>query len=158
MGIERTLVIIKPDGVQRRLSGKIIDRILTRGLSIIALKMVSLSEKMVRAHYSDHRQKVFYPELVDFMTSGPVVLMIVEAKNAVEVIRQMFGPTDASLAMPGTVRGDFGTSTRYNIVHGSDSPASAQREMTLFFSDSEIVDFCMKDNDLIIALKDGGVL
>jgi nucleoside-diphosphate kinase len=135
--MEQTYIMIKPDGVQRNLIGEIISRIEKRGLKIIALKMYTLSEKTARAHYAEHEGMDFFQSLIDFVTSGPSVSMVVEGQNAVAVMREMNGATDPRQAAVGTIRGDFALETGRNIVHGSDSIESARREITIHFNESE---------------------
>lgn len=131
---ERTLVLIKPDGVQRRAIGDIIGRIERKGLTIAALELRHVSEDLARAHYAEHDGKPFFGSLLDFITSGPVVAAIVEGPRAVAAFRQLAGGTDpVEKATPGTIRGDLGLETQSNLVHGSDSPESARREIALWF-------------------------
>lgn len=131
---ERTLVLIKPDGVQRRAIGDIIGRIERKGLTIAALELRHVSEELARAHYAEHDGKPFFGSLLDFITSGPVVAAIVEGPRAVAAFRQLAGGTDpVEKATPGTIRGDLGLETQSNLVHGSDSPESARREIALWF-------------------------
>lgn len=130
---ERTLVFVKPDGVRRGLVGEIISRLERKGLVIAALAMRSLDDATADQHYVEHVAKPWYPELRAFITSGPVVAMIVEGDQAVEVVRAMIGATDARKAAPGTIRGDLANSTQQNLVHASDSAESAKREIDLFF-------------------------
>lgn len=131
---ERTLVLIKPDGVQRRAIGDIIGRIERKGLTIAALELRHVSEELARAHYAEHDGKPFFGSLLDFITSGPVVAAIVEGPRAVAAFRQLAGGTDpVEKATPGTIRGDLGLETQSNLVHGSDSPESAEREIALWF-------------------------
>ncbi len=130
---ERTLVLIKPDGVRRGLIGEVISRIERKGLRITALEMRQLERSVVEEHYAEHAGKPFYEPLVDFMTSGPIVAMIVEGPQAISAFRSLAGATDPVKAAPGTIRGDFGTAVTQNLVHGSDSPESAERELKLFF-------------------------
>jgi nucleoside-diphosphate kinase len=137
--VERTLVIIKPDGVKRGLIGQIITRFETRGFAVIGLKLVKLSRQLAEKNYAVHKGKPFYEPLVEFMTSDPVVLMVLEGEQAVSVVRKMMGATFCAAAEPGTIRGDFGLGQTENIVHGSDSPETAQREIALFFSENELV-------------------
>lgn len=136
---ERTLVLVKPDGVRRRLVGEVVSRIERKGLTIVAIELRTLPRELVEEHYAEHRGKPFYGSLVDFMTSGPVVALVVEGIRAIEVFRTMMGATDPVKAAPGTIRGDlatdFGSGPQENITHGSDSPASAEREIKLFFPD-----------------------
>jgi len=143
--MEQTYIMIKPDGVQRNLIGEIISRIEKRGLKIIALKMYTLPEKISRAHYAEHEGKDFFRSLIDFITSGPSVSMVVEGQNAVAVMREMNGATDPRQAAIGTIRGDFGLETGRNIVHGSDSIESAQREIAIHFNESEFSNYTKID-------------
>ncbi len=131
---ERTLVLIKPDGVQRRLIGEIIGRIEAKGLTVAALELKNVSDELARAHYAEHEGKPFFPSLLEFITSGPVVAAILEGPRAVAAFRQLAGGTDpVEKATPGTIRGDLGLETQFNLVHGSDSPDSAVREIDLWF-------------------------
>lgn len=139
--MERTLVLLKPDAVQRRLIGRIISRIEEKGLKIVGLKMIRVSRELAEKHYAEHREKPFYPELVSFITSAPVVAMVVEGPKAVETVRKMMGKTNPLEAEPGTIRGDFGLSVTMNLIHGSDSQASAAREIALFFREDEILSY-----------------
>jgi nucleoside-diphosphate kinase len=132
---ERTLLLIKPDGVERRLVGEIIGRIERKGLTVAALEMRVVSDKLARQHYAEHDGKPFFASLLEFITSGPLVAAIVEGPRAVAAVRQLAGATDpVDQAAPGTIRGDFGLETQFNLVHGSDSPESAEREIALWFS------------------------
>jgi nucleoside-diphosphate kinase len=131
---ERTLVLIKPDGVARRLIGEVISRIEQKGLTIAALELRSVSQELAGQHYAEHEGKSFYGPLLEFITSGPVVAAIVEGPRAVAAFRQLAGGTDpVEKATPGTIRGDFGLETQFNLVHGSDSADSAKREIGLWF-------------------------
>ena len=133
--MERTFIIIKPDGVKRRLVGEILDRFEKRGFRIVALRMMEVSREMAERHYEAHAGKVFYDELLEFITSGPVVAMVLEAEDAVGLGRRMMGALQPSEAAPGTIRGDFTTSTQQNLVHGADSVEAAAREIGLWFSE-----------------------
>ncbi len=144
--MERTLILLKPDAVQRRLVGRIIARIEEKGLKIVGLKMIRVSRELAEQHYAEHREKPFYPELVSFITSAPVVAVVVEGPRAVEVVRKMMGKTNPLEAEPGTIRGDFGLSVTMNLIHGSDSPASAAREIALFFREDELVSYTLADS------------
>jgi nucleoside-diphosphate kinase len=135
--MERTLVMLKPDAVQRRLIGELIKRIEAKHLNIVAMKMIRIEGKLAQTHYGEHREKPFFKELVQFVTGGPVVTMIVEGPNAISVMRAMMGATNPFNAAPGTIRGDFGLDLTQNLIHGSDSPESAQREIALFFKENE---------------------
>ena len=131
---ERTLVLIKPDGVQRRVIGDIICRIERKGLTIIALELKNVDDALARAHYAEHAEKAFFGSLLEFITSGPVVAAVLEGPRAVAAFRQIAGGTDpVEKATPGTIRGDLGLETQFNMVHGSDSAESADREIELWF-------------------------
>jgi nucleoside-diphosphate kinase len=131
---ERTLLLIKPDGVERRLVGEIIGRIERKGLTVAALEMRVIDDKLAAQHYAEHDGKPFFADLLEFITSGPLVAAIVEGTRAVAAVRQLAGATDpVEKAAPGTIRGDFGLETQFNLVHGSDSPESAEREIALWF-------------------------
>lgn len=147
--MQKTLVILKPDCVARRLVGKIIGRIEDKGLQIIGMKLMKIRPELARKMYAEHKGKEFYRPLVRFMTGGPVVVMVIRGKNAIEVVRKMLGPTFGPDAPAGTVRGDFGMSKRYNLVHGSDSASSARREIALFFEAGELVKGPPPDLDLL---------
>jgi nucleoside-diphosphate kinase len=132
---ERTLLLIKPDGVERRLVGEILGRVERKGLTIAALELRTVSEKLAKSHYAEHDGKPFFGSLVEFITSSPLVAAIIEGPRAIAAIRQLAGGTDpVEKALPGTIRGDFGLETQYNLVHGSDSPESAEREIALWFA------------------------
>ncbi len=141
MGTQRTYVMIKPDGVKRGLIGEIIKRIESKGLRIVALKMLKLSREKAEELYSIHKEKPFFESLVEFVTSGPVVAMIVEGEEAVNVMRTLIGPTDGRKAPPGTIRGDFALSIQENVIHAADSVESAEREMWIVFSKDEVVSY-----------------
>ncbi|MFQ6127333.1 MAG: nucleoside-diphosphate kinase [Thermoplasmata archaeon] len=138
---ERTFVLVKPDGVQRGLMGSVFSRFESRGLKIVAMRMLRLDRETVEEYYKEHIGKDFFEDLVDFIASGPVVAMVIEGPMAVSVVRGMVGATDPKEAAPGTIRGDFGLSKQMNIIHASDSPDSARREIPIFFGDDEIQDF-----------------
>ena len=129
----RTLVLAKPDAVQRGLTGEIISRIERKGLRIVALKMLQMDKALARRHYAVHEGKPFFADLVDFITSGPIVAVVVEGEKAVEVVRTMMGDTDPKKAAPGTIRGDFGLDIGQNLIHGSDSEENARKEISIFF-------------------------
>jgi len=135
---ERTFCLVKPDGVQRGLVGEVVRRFETRGLQLVALKMVHISRQLAEEYYAEHRGKPFFAGLVDYVTSGPAVAMLWDGDNAVAVVRKMMGTTDPAKAEPGTIRADFGLNIGRNVIHGSDSIASAQREAGLFFRPEEI--------------------
>lgn len=139
--MERTLIIIKPDGVQRGLIGEIISRFERRGLRIVAMKFMQITEKLARQQYAVHKGKPFYESLVAYITSGPVVAMILEGKNAIQIARNTMGATNPADAGPGTIRADLGVEIGRNLVHGSDGPDTAASETSLFFEESEIVNW-----------------
>jgi len=130
---ERTLILVKPDGVKRRLVGEVVGRIERKGLGLLALELRTVSRDIAEQHYAEHTEKPFFGELVDFITSGPLVAMAVEGPDAVRAMRGLMGATNPVDATPGSIRGDFATVIGENIVHGSDSPDSAERELKLFF-------------------------
>ncbi|MBI0095466.1 MULTISPECIES: nucleoside-diphosphate kinase [Gilliamella] len=138
MAIEQTLSIIKPDAVKKQIIGEIQTRIHQAKLDIIAMKMVRLTKEQAEGFYAEHKDKPFFANLVKFMMSGPIVVQVLQGENAIERYRQLIGPTDLSKAAAGTLRADFANSMRENAVHGSDSLASAEREIAYFFVDSEI--------------------
>ena len=139
--MNRTLVLAKPDAVQRGLVGTIIQRLERRGLKIVAMKVIKMDEALARHHYAAHEGKGFFPGLVDFITSGPIIAAVFEGKNAVEAVRKTMGETDPLNAQMGTIRGDFGLDTGRTRGHGSDSEESAAREIELFFSEDELVSY-----------------
>ncbi len=143
--MEKSLVLIKPDAVQRGLAGEIISRLEKKGLSIVAMKMLHMDRALAQQHYAVHTGKAFFDDLVDFITSGPVIAIVFQGRNAVEVIRQVMGGTDPAKASSGTIRGDFGIDIGHNLVHGSDSLDNASGEIDLFFSAEEILSY---DRDL----------
>ncbi|MDI3481851.1 MAG: nucleoside-diphosphate kinase [Tepidanaerobacteraceae bacterium] len=132
---EKTFVLIKPDGVKRGLVGAILQRYEQKGLRIIKAKLIQASKELAEKHYQEHSSKPFFPELIDYITSGPVFAMVLEGDKAVSLVRLLNGATKVEEALPGTIRGDFATSTTENLVHGSDSAESAEREISLWFPD-----------------------
>ena len=139
MALERTLILVKPDGVERRLIGRIVSRIEDKGLSIIGMKMLQVTPELSKQHYAEHVAKPFYKDLEAFITSGPVVALVVEGPEAITVMRTLMGKTNARESAPGTIRGDLGASRQMNLIHGSDGPDAAKREIATYFKDSEIV-------------------
>ena len=139
--MERTLIIFKPDAVQRGLCGQILDRFEKKGLQIVGMKFMRITQSLAETHYGPHKGKPFYDGLVKFMTSSPVVVLALEGKDAIGIARKLMGATFGSKAEPGTIRGDFGVSNSFNLVHGSDSAESAQRELGLFFKPDELVEW-----------------
>jgi len=138
---ERTFVMLKPDAVQRGLIGEIISRIERKGLKIVAMKLIRVDRELAERHYDVHREKPFFAELVEFVTSSPVVVMVVEGRAAIKVVRRLMGATDPLEAAPGTIRGDLGLDITKNLIHGSDAPETARREIELFFAEDEILDY-----------------
>jgi nucleoside-diphosphate kinase len=130
---QRTLILVKPDGVQRNIIGEVISRIESKGLKLVALELRTIDADTAHAHYAEHAEKSFFGELVDFITSGPLVALVAEGDRAIEAFRALAGATDPVKAAPGTIRGDFALQVAQNIVHGSDSPESAEREIKIFF-------------------------
>lgn len=143
--METSLILIKPDGVQRRLMGRILTRFEEKGLQVAGAKLMRISPELAERHYAAHKGKPFYPGLVAFMTSGPVLALALKGRNAVAVVRKMLGATFGSKAEPGTIRGDFGISDGFNLVHASDSPETAKAELALFFRADELVPYEMAD-------------
>lgn len=139
--MQRTLVLIKPDGVQRGLVGEIIGRLERRGLKLMALKMMDVPRDLATRHYAEHEGKPFYEGLLQFITSGPIIAMVWEGREAVAVVRSVMGSTDPMKAAPGTIRGDLALDHGMNLIHGSDSPARAETEMALFFKPSELHEY-----------------
>lgn len=141
MASQRSLILVKPDGVHRRLIGQVISRIENKGLSIVAMKMLQVTSELSRQHYAEHVEKPFYPQLEEFITAAPVVAMVVQGPEAVTVMRTIIGATNGREAAPGTIRGDFGCSRQMNMIHGSDSEESAAREIDIYFTADEICDY-----------------
>ena len=139
MAVEKTLVLVKPDGVRRGLVGEVISRFERKGLKIRALKMLWMSREQAEEFYSVHRDKPFFKDLVEFITSGPIVAMVLEGDSAIEVVRLMIGATDGRKAQPGTIRGDYALSIQENVVHASDSRESFEREFKVVFREEEVV-------------------
>ncbi|MCS6801995.1 MAG: nucleoside-diphosphate kinase [Chloroflexota bacterium] len=153
--MERTLVLVKPDGVQRGLIGPILERFERRGFKIVGLKLLRVSRDLAERHYAEHVGKPFYPTLIAYITAGPVVAAVLEGPGAIATVRAMLGKTNPLEAAPGTIRGDFGVETERNLVHASDGPESAAREIALFFSESEILDYRRATDPWILRLPDG---
>ncbi|MGZ3673979.1 MAG: nucleoside-diphosphate kinase [Ktedonobacterales bacterium] len=139
--MERTLIIVKPDGVQRGLVGPIFARFEARGLKFAGLKLMRISRELAERHYAEHLGKPFYEGLVLYITSSPVVVGVLEGPNAIAITRTMMGATNPANAAPGTIRGDYALTVSYNIIHGSDGPEAAQREVGLFFTQDELLDY-----------------
>ena len=153
--MERTLLIIKPDAIQRRLVGEIVRRFENKGFQIMAMKMVRLPEEVIREHYGAHKGKPFYEPLVRYMSARPVILMVARAKGAIAIARKLVGATFGCDAEPGTIRGDLAVSNRFNLVHASDSPEAAEREIGLFFKSEELFDEPDSQEEWIYDLSTG---
>jgi len=156
--MEKTLLILKPDAVQRRLMGKIISRFEEKGFQIIGLKMIQISETLAKKHYGVHEGKDFFEPLVRYTTSSPVIVMALKGKNAIEIARKMMGATFGSKAEPGTIRGDYAVSNRFNLIHGSDSPASAEKEIGIFFRKEELFEYNPADLQWVYDMSTGDVV
>ena len=139
MSLERTLVLVKPDGVQRGLVGEVVGRLERRGLQLVAMKLMRITEELAGRHYAEHAEKPFFPSLVGFITSAPVVAMVWEGPGAVGMVRGIMGATNPADAAPGTIRGDLAVSIGMNVIHGSDSVERAAQEVALFFGDDELL-------------------
>ena len=153
--MEKTLIILKPDAVQRGLVGEIVTRFERKGLQIAGLKFMRIPAATAEQHYAPHKGKPFYDGLVRFMTSSPVVVIALAGKDAIAISRKMMGVTFGSKAEPGTIRGDFGVSNSFNLIHGSDSPESAQRELGLFFKPDELLDWTPASQSWVYDLSKG---
>ena len=151
---ERTLIIIKPDAVQRQLMGKILTRFEEKGLKVVAAKFMQISQELARKHYAVHEGKPFFDGVVDYMSSTPVLVMVLEAEGVIAMSRMLMGETFGNEATPGTIRGDFGACRGYNLVHGSDSPENAEYEMGLYFKPEEIVDYTLASEDWLYGSND----
>ena len=147
---ERTFVMVKPDGVGRRLVGEVIRRYEIKGLKLVGLKAQIISDDLAKKHYDEHKDKPFFGELVSFITSGPTVQMVWEGAGAVETVRKMNGATNCLKADVGTIRGDLGLSMQNNLVHASDSPETAKREIALYFKENELVNYPMPDDQWLL--------
>lgn len=144
--MEKTFLMVKPDGVQRNLIGEVVKRFESKGFKLAGAKLMVISNELAEKHYGEHKERPFFGELVDFITSGPVFAMVWEGENIIATARQMMGKTNPQEAAPSTIRGDFGVTVGKNIIHGSDSPESAEREISLFFDESEIVSYNKQDS------------
>lgn len=151
---ERTLIIIKPDAVQRHLVGEIIQRFERKGFKLVAAKFMQISEELARKHYAVHQDKSFFEGVVKYLSSAPILVMVWEADGIIDMARKMMGATFGYDAQPGTIRGDFSSSQRHNLIHGSDSPQSAEQEIKLFFTPEEIIDYQFTDAKWLIDKSD----
>jgi len=152
--VERTLIILKPDAVQRRLVGRIVQRFEEKGLILAGMKLMRIPRELAERHYAPHKGKPFYPGLIDYVTRGPVVVLVLQGARCIEIARTMMGKTFGYEAAPGTIRGDFGASRSYNLVHGSDSPESARSEIELYFRPEELLDYAPAGTDWILIPND----
>ncbi|WP_400163786.1 nucleoside-diphosphate kinase [Brevibacillus sp. TJ4] len=139
--MEKTFLMVKPDGVQRNLVGEIVSRFEQKGFQLVGAKLMNVSRELAEQHYAEHKERPFFGELVDFITSGPVFAMVWQGNNVISTARSMMGKTNPADAASGTIRGDFATSVGMNIIHGSDSPESAEREISLWFSEGEVLSY-----------------
>ena len=139
--MQRTLIILKPDTIQRRLIGRVIQHFEDKGLIVAGMKLMRIARELAERHYAPHKSKPFYPGLIEYITSGPVVVMVLAGDRSIDIARMLMGKTFGYEAAPGTIRGDFGASRSYNLVHGSDSPESAETEIALYFSPDELLDY-----------------
>jgi nucleoside-diphosphate kinase len=139
--MERSFVMLKPDAVQRKITGQIISRFENKGLTLIAMKMIHISEELANKHYDIHKGKPFYESLIKFITSSPVIATVWEGENAIKTIRNIVGATNPQDATPGSIRGDFALSMTFNMIHASDAPDTAEKEISLFFDESELIEY-----------------
>jgi len=147
--MEKTFIMVKPDGVQRNVFGEVVKRFEQKGFKLVGAKLMQVSQELAETHYSEHKERPFFGELVDFITSGPVFAMVWEGENVISTARTMIGATNPQEANPGSIRGDFGVTVGKNIIHGSDSKESAEREINLFFKEDELIAYDKQDYDWI---------
>lgn len=147
--MERTLIILKPDALSRRLVGRIVQRFEDKGLIIAGMKLMQISRELAERHYAPHKGKPFYPGLIDYITAGPVIVMALAGNRAIEIARTMMGKTFGYEAAPGTIRGDFGASRSFNLIHGSDAPETAETEIKLYFRPDELLDYAPSGNEWV---------
>ena len=152
--MERTLIILKPDAIQRRLIGRVIQRFEDKGLAVVAMKLIRIARELAERHYAPHKGKPFYPGLIDYITSGPVVVMVLQGERCIDIARTLMGKIFGYEAAPGTIRGDFGASRSFNLVHGSDSPDSAKVEIALYFQEKELLDYAPPDRTWVFPAGD----
>lgn len=147
--MEKTFIMVKPDGVQRNVIGEVVKRFEQKGFKLAGAKLMQVSQELAETHYGEHKERPFFGELVDFITSGPVFAMVWEGENVISTARTMIGATNPQEANPGSIRGDFGVTVGKNIIHGSDSKESAEREINLFFKEDELIAYDKQDYDWI---------
>ena len=152
--MERTLIILKPDAIQRRLIGRLIQRFEDKGLAVGGMKLMRIPRELAERHYAPHKGKPFYPGLIDYITSGPVVIMVLQGERCIDIARTMMGKTFGYEAAPGTIRGDFGASRSFNLIHGSDSSESAKTEIALYFQEKELLDYAPPDRTWVFPAND----
>jgi nucleoside-diphosphate kinase len=152
--VQRTLIILKPDAIGRRLIGRVIQRFEDKGLIVAGMKLMHISRDLAERHYAPHKGKPFYPGLIDYITSGPVVVMVLAGDRCIEIARTLMGKTFGYEAAPGTIRGDFGASRSYNLVHGSDAPESAATEIALYFKDGELLEYTPAGHEWVFVPND----
>ncbi len=152
--MEQTLIILKPDAIQRRLTGRIIQRFEDKGLAIVGMKLMQITRELAERHYAPHQGKPFYPGLIDYITSGPVIVMVLEGPRSIEISRTLMGQTFGYEASPGTIRGDFGASRSFNLVHGSDSPESAATEIALYFEGGALLEYAPANAEWVFPKND----
>lgn len=141
MTVEKTLILLKPDAVQRAIAGEIVSRFEKKGLKIVGMRLINMTKELAHTHYAEHKEKPFFKSLVEFITAGPTLSMVIEGDNAIVVVRKLVGATNPQNADPGTIRHDYGMVTGRNLIHASDSPASAAREISLFFKKEDIIEY-----------------
>ena len=154
LSMERTLIILKPDAIQRRLIGRVLQRFEDKGLALAAMKLMRIPRELAERHYAPHKGKPFYPGLIDYITSGPVVVMVLQGTRCIDIARTLMGKTFGFEAAPGTIRGDFGASRSFNLVHGSDSPESAATEIALYFKSEELLDYAPAGSEWVYPKND----
>ena len=147
--MEKTFLMVKPDGVQRQLIGDIVSRFESKGFQLVGAKLMQIPTELAEQHYGEHKERPFFGELVDFITSGPVFAMVWQGENVIAAARTMMGATNPKDSQPGTIRGDYAVTVSKNIIHGSDSPASAEREIGLFFKQDELLEYSKVNNEWI---------
>ncbi|HLR79977.1 MAG TPA: nucleoside-diphosphate kinase [Bacillota bacterium] len=147
--MEKTFLMVKPDGVQRNLVGEIITRFEQKGFKLVGAKLMQISEDLAKEHYGEHKERPFFNDLVNFITSGPVFAMVWEGENVIKTARKMMGETNPADAAPGTIRGDYGLTIDKNVIHGSDAPESAEREINLFFDEAQLLSYTKQDHEWI---------
>ena len=148
---ERTLILFKPDAVQRKLCGELLSRIENKGLKVVGLKMLRVTPEQSKRHYAEHVERPFYPGLEAFITSGPIVACAVEGPSAIQIMRTLMGSTNGAESAPGTIRGDFGCSKQMNLIHGSDGPEAAAKELGIYFSDDELFNYGLLTAEVLAA-------